>query len=223
MEAASPIQRQMLFELSHLGIVHLPSSHSNVFYPSKLATSLLNHHSAGDVSPSRKLSSEQNISVITETNFQVLAYVVSELYLAVLRIFVEVSIKLPNAILGRITRAKSKEAFSRGITSAQILHFLTAHAHPQVKGRAEIVPANVRAQLLLWEKERERVSMKAAVLLDFSSRGYAGAAQFSTVLSQAKSLGVCLWMDEKALKLVVTAEGFTKLEEIALSLGLQLP
>ena len=225
MEAATPLQRQMLFELSHFGIIHLPSLQSNVFYPTKLATSLLTQGLSGetDIDTSRRLSSERHISVIAETNFQVLAYVTSELYLAILRIFVEINILLPNAILGRITRAKSKEAFNRGITSSQIMHFLTAHAHPKVKDRVDVVPANVRAQLLLWEKERERVNLTEAVLIDFAARGYAGATQFPTMLNHAKTLAVCLWVDEKALKLAVTEEGYSKLEEVAMNLGFQLP
>jgi len=46
------------------------------------------------------------------------------------------------------------------VTADQILRFLMVHAHPMLRsGGQPLVPANVKDQVLLWDKERRRVVM----------------------------------------------------------------
>jgi transcription initiation factor TFIIH subunit 4 len=209
MDAVTPLQQQVIFELSHLGLVYVANRR---FYPSRLATSLLNAAPVqGSAVTPKKLSSELHMSIIVETNFQVMAYVVSDLYLAILRIFVDVGVRLPNAVLGQITRARSREAFSRGITSEQIIRFLETHAHSKVHGRGAI-PTNVREQLLLWEKAADRISMSNAVLVDFGDTGHSDKTRFASLCKTAKEQGVCLWVDEKRLRIAIAAEGYDALK-----------
>ena len=104
---------------------------------------------------SRELSLD--LRIIVETNFQVCAYVNSELHLDMLKLFVDVSIRMPNMAFGSITRAKAKKAFSMGITAAQVAEFLTAHAHQSTRENSQIIPSNVTEQLILWEAEMVRI------------------------------------------------------------------
>lgn len=43
-----------------------------------------------------------------------------------------------------------------GIKAAQVIDFLTSHSHQTVQGLANVIPPNVREQLLLWEAELDR-------------------------------------------------------------------
>lgn len=234
MQAVTGIQRQLLYELSHLGLLYISSSSATLntssstqklFYPSQLLIHLLHQKNQNEISIDNitsRLLDESHISILVETNFQVMAYVTSELYLAILQIFIEVSTRFPNAVLGFITRAKSKEAYSRGITSSQILHFLTVHAHPLVRkkeegkqsdGNGNFVPANVRAQLLLWEREKDRMMSTDSVLFDFSKGGFQSGATCREVLSIAHQLELkILWSDVKTGKLIVDKKSVAALE-----------
>lgn len=217
--AVTDVQRRLVVELTKLGLVYIDEKYPQLFFPTQLVISLLYYRSISAAPSDSKLMSERHISVIVETNFQVVAYVTSELYLAILRIFVDVTLRLPNAVLGQITRAKSKEAFNRGITSEQIRHFLTAHAHPRVRGKAQVIPPNVNAQILLWEREKERVSGADAVLLDLSRDGQAGRSRFAVTHKVAVELDACLWADEKSACIVIAASAVDAVESLVLSRG----
>ena len=61
------------------------------------------------------------------------------------------------------SRDSIKAALRLGVTASQILRFLHVHAHPMLRnsnsGDVPLVPANVRDQILLWDRERRRVVM----------------------------------------------------------------
>ena len=69
--------------------------------------------------------------IIVESNFKVYAYPSSPLYQAILKLFMDENYRFQNLIVGMLTRSSLKEAFKKGITAAQIMGFLTKHAHPQ--------------------------------------------------------------------------------------------
>jgi hypothetical protein len=84
--------------------------------------------------------------VIVETNSQVVAYVSSDLHLAMLRLFVDITVRMPNMAMGRVTRERAKAAYRIGIRAEQIIDFLASHAHPIVSNRTDglpVIPENV--------------------------------------------------------------------------------
>lgn len=106
--------------------------------------------------------SRLHLAVVVQTNFQVAAYTRSKLHVSTLGLFCDVSSykRLPNVIFFHITRDSIRSAFRLGVTADQILRFLMVHAHPMLRsGGQPLVPANVKDQVLLWDKERRRVVM----------------------------------------------------------------
>lgn len=95
-----------------------------------------------------------DIKVIVESNMQVLAYVTNDLHLALLRMFVDVNLRMPNMVVGFLTREKAHSAFASGITVLQIIDFLCSHAHPKVlEGGGPPVPDHVEDMLTLWHND----------------------------------------------------------------------
>lgn len=111
---------------------------------------------------SATIPSRSHLAVIVQTNFQVVAYTRSKLHISTLGLFCDISSyrRLPNVIIFFITRDSIKSALRLGVTAGQILRFLHVHAHPMLRdGDGPLVPANVRDQILLWDRERRRVVM----------------------------------------------------------------
>jgi hypothetical protein len=146
---------------------------------SSTSTALINIHST--------------LTIIVETNLQVIAYVTSDLHVALLRLFIDISIRLPNMAIGRITRDKAKEAFSVGMKSAQIVDFLTIHAHTISKTRVKIIPENVIDQLILWESELERVQSTESLLIDFSQMIGMSKELYQRLVEHLNQLNLILW------------------------------
>ena len=99
-------------------------------------------------------------------NLQVIAYLSTDLHRAMLEMFVEVHVLMPNMAIGRITRERSKYAYNQGINASQIIDYLTNHAHPVALTRTSIIPQNVSDQLLLWEAENYRVQTEEAAIVE---------------------------------------------------------
>jgi len=104
--------------------------------------------------------SRSHLAIIVQTNFQVAAYTRSKLHISTLGLFCDITSyrRLPNVIFFKITRDSIRSAFRLGVTAEQILRFLLIHAHPMLRsGGHQLVPTNVRDQILLWDRERWRV------------------------------------------------------------------
>jgi len=154
------------------------------------------------------LQPSSDLRIIVETNLQVVAYLTSELHFALLKLFVDFSVSLPNMAIGKITRAKAKEAFQSGITAEQIIDFLCVHAHPLVKAQRPIVPANVVDQLVLWQSERIRIKDEEAAVVSFGEIYGFTSSKFEQVLAYAERLKSVLWLDKERMILALTLEGF---------------
>ena len=165
-------------ELYYMGIVYKESESSSYFYPSNIAVNMIFKSSistdhallksaTGTASSHNKQIDDhsQSIMLIVETNFQVCAYFSSDLHLEMLKLFTDISIRLPGMAFGSITRGKVKTAYSMGIKASQIVDFLVTYASPVVKNHPPVVPTNVVDQLLIWEKELERIKSDEVVLL----------------------------------------------------------
>ena len=131
------------------------------------------HEGVSAVPFQRAAPSPSNLSngleIIVETNMQVIAYLQSPLHLALLGLFVELTVQLPNVAMGCITRDRAKAAFRMGVRVSQIVDFLCVHAHPLTRSNQPIIPTNVVDQLVLWENERLRVHDCPAILMKVGS------------------------------------------------------
>lgn len=76
--------------------------------------------------------------IIVGTDNRLYGYTSSTLHILLLSLFVKLHYRLPNLVVGSITRESIRTALINGITAQQILDFLEINAHPQMKmGGAE--------------------------------------------------------------------------------------
>lgn len=144
-------QRKALLVLGGLGLVYQKSKKAERFYPTLLGIKL------------GKSVKEDKITVIVQTNFQVIAYTdantdTATLVVGMLSLFASLRLRLPNLVVGDISRGSVKSCVHRGINIDQIARFLYAHS-------PNIVPANVLDQMRLWASEDDRVSFQHGVLV----------------------------------------------------------
>jgi len=166
--------------LKEFGIVFIKKEAGGLlrFYPTELGVSLLSDGGGYGGAKSATTSSlstnamslnsgNQSLRIITQTNFQVIAYLSPNtrlLHLSILSLFCHNSsvIHLPNCSILQLTRDSCKGAFRSGIRSQQIVEFLEVHCHNIVTEGVEgasAVPNNIRDQLRLWEDEQHRVEI----------------------------------------------------------------
>lgn len=215
--ALSKIQRMLLSEFCNLGIVYRSSSKATHFYPCRMAIDLLFKSESDETKASTNQSSHRNISIIVETNFQVVSYLTSDLHMFMISLFVDgtTMVRFQDMVIGSITRQSAKESFAMGIKASQIVDFLETHAHPLVRNRKKIVPENVSDQLVIWEREKSRLHViPDAVVIDVSE--IAGGERlhmlFSTLVEKATQLSVLLWSNKDKKMLAVTPEGYQQLQ-----------
>lgn len=182
--------RVMLQPFSMFGLLKIrefgKSSKSSVFYPTQVALSLVKEtsHSASmwalsDKAMAQALANPQpgdssHLAIIVQSNFTVFAYTTSRLHINMLGLFCEVSTirRLPNMVNMKMTRDSVKSALALGIDAKQILRFLERHAHPQVrKNKGGPVPANIRDQIVLWNRERNRLHWTEVYLYECTVEG----------------------------------------------------
>eukprot|EP01038_Epipyxis_sp_PR26KG_P009707 gene9707-13065_t len=222
-ERLTTTQKLLIQEFYQLGIIFMEENNPHYFYPTNIAINMIFGHLYHDKRSStsinninQSLNASNNNSnqfkIIVETNYQVIAYVTDELHFAMLKLFVDIQVRMPNMATGRITREKAKEAFQMGIKSHQIVEFLTSHAHEIVKKNrvnSSIVPDNVIDQLALWELERKRIVSQEAIIIDFRDMSGITKELFINLISYLNSLdlNIVIWsMTDKTL-LAIAPEG----------------
>ena len=220
-DALSKAQQQLVFEFSQVGIIFMPSITSPYFYPSRVAINMIfgaTEALQGAVpSTSRSFNTsaegsqhqqQQSLQVIVETNNQVTAYLTNDIHLAMLQLFVDVTVRMPNMALGRITKEKVRQAFKMGIKASQIVDFLVLHAHPHVRKNVPIIPENVTDELALWEAEGHRIQSQSAVVVDFREFSNISSHEFTElVTSLRQQTNYVLWDNKDKLMLAVNPEG----------------
>ncbi|KAF2267920.1 transcription factor Tfb2 [Lojkania enalia] len=211
----SPTQLQMLEDLSAFGIVYRASKTSQTFYPTRLAVTLTSDSgalSSDSLSSSLAPSSRSTPKgfIIIETNYRLYAYTSSLLQIAVLSLFTKLTTRFPNLVSGKLTKESITRAVKLGISSSQILSYLTSHAHPQMQKNQPFLPPTVMDQIRLWEYEGERVETTNGFLM----KEFATESEYRDLVSYAESLGVLVWRnDAKRLMFV------DRIEQISLYLG----
>jgi transcription initiation factor TFIIH subunit 4 len=122
---------------------------------------------------------------------QVIAYTFSTLHVEMLRHFTNVNCRLPNVVIGRITRDSFRRALAAGIGAKTIVNFLKSHVHPSVRAKkGRLIPENVEAQIELWNREQARVRYEEAALFDVSTLD---AFTFEVIRRYAEDSQVLLW------------------------------
>ena len=196
-------QRRMLEDLNDFGIVHQDSSQAPSFYPTRLATMLTSDASALH---SSFTGDENSGYIIVETNYRVYAYTTSPLQINILGLFTRLKTRFPNLIAGKITRASTRRAVDMGITADQIISYLTAHAHPQMRKHVTIMPTTVVDQIKLWQREGERMETTSGFLF----KDFATQFEYARAKTYADEVGVLKWAkDEKRWFFV------TKVDQVA--------
>jgi transcription initiation factor TFIIH subunit 4 len=204
-------QNQMVGNLVDFGLVYIPPSTSTQFFPTRLATTL-----TSDASALRSVSAGFDAAltaatgskgfIIIETNYRLYAYTSSPLQIAVLSLFTKLSTRYPNMVSGRITRDSIRQAISHGITSDQIISYLSTHAHPQLlkastaQRGGPVLPPTVVDQIRLWQIENER--MKATP--GFLFRDFEGQKEYEGCVRYADEIGVLVWKSDAKRMFFVT-------------------
>jgi len=207
----SESQQRMLPNLIDFGLVYMISPTSTQFFPTRLATTL-----TSDVSALRSVAAGFDAAmsastgtkgfIIIETNYRIYAYTNSPLQIAVLALFTKLNTRYPNMVSGRVTRDSMYNAIAHGITSDQIISYLSTHAHPQLvkasmaKGGGPVLPPTVVDQIRLWQLEKERMKVEPGfIFLDFdSTKEYEACAKY------AEENGVLKWKSDAKKMFFVT-------------------
>lgn len=170
-----PHAQEALDDLAQYGFIYKSSPGSDQFWPTHLATSLC----SGDASAIQSQSADDKRFLILETNYKIYAYtcklaiylllrsvlaivpdhgVANELEIAILNLFVDIRIRYPNLVVGKLDRQHVKAAMEKGISAGQIIAYLSSHAHPQMyNSPPPLLHPTIVDQLHLWDRERNRL------------------------------------------------------------------
>ncbi|WFD32329.1 RNA polymerase II transcription factor B 52 kDa subunit [Malassezia sp. CBS 17886] len=202
----TPTQLQVLEELGDYGIVYRPNKSASYFFPTRLAATLTS--TASPLLSTLNEGEEQGY-LILETNYRVYAYTGNLLRIAILNLFISLRSRLPNLVVGQLTRGSVKAALRKGITADQVIAYLTHHAHPQMYKNDPLLPATVSDQIRLWEREKNRVTTCLGNLYtEFASQN-----DYEQVRDYAQSLQVLQWVHDARRMLFVTTEGHERVRD----------
>jgi len=123
----------------------------------------------------------------------------SPLQIAILNLFSRLISRFPNLVTARVTRDTIRQAINKGITADQIIDYMTANAHPQLRKNNPVLPPTVVDQIRLWQIEGER--MKATPGFLFKELSH---ADFGPVSKYASDLGVLVWKNKEKGTLFVS-------------------
>jgi transcription initiation factor TFIIH subunit 4 len=189
-------QHQMLDDLSDFGLIHRPSPSSTLYYPTRLATTLtsdapaLPNTSLSSANPTvasnTATGSDEKGYIIVETNYRLYAYTQSPLLISILSLFAKLKTRYPNLTTAKLTQRSIKRAIQSGITSDQIISYLTSQAHPVIRHQTPILPPTVVDQIRLWQLQDERMKAHEGFLI----KDVGSAEEFEQAVRYAEALGV---------------------------------
>jgi transcription initiation factor TFIIH subunit 4 len=195
----TPTQQQMLDDLSDFGLIYLRENDKSRYYPTRLATTLTSDapalpnssltatttSTASNDDPNTAQQAEKGY-IIVETNYRLYAYTSSPLLISILSLFSNLHTRYPNLITAKLTKSSIQSAIAAGITSNQIISYLTTHAHPVLRRQNPILPPTVVDQIRLWQIEGERMTAwKGYLIRDVGSR-----EEYDKAVAYAEALGV---------------------------------
>lgn len=229
-------QLRCLTDLASLGIVYQPNLDDgnpvDYFYPTRLAATLTSDSAAALSATNSAIGSSLSTTtttttttssssgstsggrgfIIVETNYRVYAYTSSSLQIALLSLFVNLRSRHPNLVTGKMSKSSVQRAVRAGITAEQIISYLTAHAHPQMRRHAQaehaaqqardqsrassslsVLPATILDQIHLWQLERDRMTTTLGFLL----KDFPNHADYDAPCRYADEVGVLVWKNDK--------------------------
>ncbi|KAJ1506695.1 RNA polymerase II transcription factor B 52 kDa subunit [Coelomomyces lativittatus] len=193
-------QSSVLADMIAFGIVYRRKKKAKRFYPTRLATTL----TSGKAPLLHMTDPEALGAILVETNFRVYAYTHSDLQIAILALFVHITTRFPNFVIGVMTQTMVQQAYRKGISSQQLIQYLKEHAHSQMRHQKHVLPPTVIDQLLLWELELQRLHFSPAKLIvEFPKQ-----EEFDNLKLFATNIDALIWADEKSWKLVVKEEKY---------------
>ena len=252
LDAVSPTQQQLLYEFSYLGIIYLPSITSKYFYPTRAAVNMIMHNNKRALMMSDQVlatNADTKMTIITETNSQVIAYVTNELHFHMLQLFVDVQCRLPGMAVGRLTREKARSAFNMGISAAQIIEFLLMHSHPVVSQKKKstfltiqqassntsaagntnpiLIPENIIDQLVLWENETHRLRTEEVIVIDMNEaiasihtdQHVLHIDMYNKLIRYVKQMDLAEWYHADKYIFAVTLSNFPAVQKYSMELG----
>lgn len=220
-------QQKCLDDLQSSGIVYMPRYNDGhrapYFYPTRLATTLTSDSSSTISATNATLGSSLQSSapgqgfIIIETNYRIYAYTDSPLQIALLGQFARLRSRHANLVTGKMTKGSIQRAIQRGITAEQIISYLSSHAHPQMRKKAQaeqallrsrnvepgravpVIPPTILDQIHLWEIERERMTATNGYMMtDFEKdEDYRASVRY------ADEIGVLVWKSDRKKKFFV--------------------
>ncbi|OTB00264.1 hypothetical protein M426DRAFT_324413 [Hypoxylon sp. CI-4A] len=204
-DALTESRRNMLPFLVDFGLIYIPQHNTHQFFPTRLATTLTSNEtalrsvSAGFSAASGPASDDQDkCTIILETNFRMYAYVQSPLQIAVLALFSDLKFRFKGLVSGHLTRKSIRQAVSHGITSEQIVSYLSTHADEQMYRHAAaankpVLPPVVIDQIRLWQLDTERVATRDGYLF----KEFDEYKEYKAVADFADNIGVCAWRNDR--------------------------
>jgi len=207
-------RKNMLPFLADIGLVYVPSHKPQQYFLTRLATNLINSSTsvrtiaegfAASTAIGSALSAPQKGTIIVETNFRIYAYTTNPLQIAILALFTKLKQRYSDMVAGVLQRRTIQAAVRQGITADQIINYLTAHSHEQMKRRAAtenrpILPPTVADQIRLWQLETERMVATPGYLF----KSFDDVKEYNAVASYAAEIGVLVWRDDRQGKFFAT-------------------
>jgi transcription initiation factor TFIIH subunit 4 len=215
-------RKNMLPFLADIGLVYVPSHKPQQYFLTRLATNLINAstsvrtiaegftaatalNSGSTLTLGSAPSAPQKGTIIVETNFRIYAYTTNPLQIAILGLFAKLKQRYSDMVAGVLQRRTIQAAVKQGITAEQIINYLTAHSHEQMRRRAmtenrPILPPTVADQIRLWQLETERMVLTPGYLF----KGFEDVKEYLAVASYAAEIGVLVWRDDRGGRFFAT-------------------
>lgn len=210
----SDTEQDVVRDLTHLGLLYTFDVKKRWYYVPTLLSSGLSGGFASDDGDNRAMVSAEG-HVIVETNYRVYAYTSSLVEMEILRLFTRADYRLPNLYVGMLTRESVQNALRAGVDAEQIVAYLRAHAHKQVRKKKPSVPGTVCDQIRLWARDMMRVQSDECVLYcDFPPVG----GFYNAVVAEATKRGALLWRDDIGRKLTVRADAHEAMKPVVAAL-----
>ena len=194
--------------LAEFGLIYKSTRGSRRFYPTALAVNLI----------SGKVTMKQEGFVVAETNLKVYAYCQSLLSIRILSLFVELTVRLPNLVMGKVTQASIHGAMARGINAEQMVRYLEQNAHPETQKMEFPIPETFIHQIYLWEGEEVAITPQEGTLYSH----FPSPELYQQARDYASSLGILLWSNDENNVFFVAhqpAESKRHLENFILQIG----
>jgi len=208
----SDTEQEVVRDLTQLGLLYTFEANEKWYYVPTLLSSGL---SSGGFDGEGERAAAADGHIIVETNYRVYAYTSSAVEMEILRLFTRADYRLPNLYVGMLTRESVQNALRAGVDAEQIVWYIRAHAHKQVRRKKPSVPSTVCDQIRLWARDMDRVRLDACVLYcDFPQAG----GFYDAVANEAEKRGALLWRDDSGRKLTVRADAHESMKAVVAAL-----